>query len=181
MQGHRQSFFILFLFLVTSLASPPGTVAADTTEQAGDIAAALLAATAVGATAVNHDGEGFLQYGKSVLLSTGATAVLKYSVEEERPNGEDRSFPSLHTSFSFAAAEYLRKRYGWEYGLPAYAAASFVGYSRVESDNHYWHDVLAGAAIGIASSYLFTESYHGVRISGSAGKNYVAMQLSRSW
>ena len=172
---------MLFLFLATSLASPLDALAADTTEQAGDIVAALLTASAVGVTAVNHDGEGFLQYGQSALLSTGATVVLKYTIEEERPNGKDHSFPSLHTSFSFTAAEYMRKRYGWEYGLPAYAAASFVGYSRVESDNHYWHDVLAGAAIGIASSYLFSESYYGVRISANAGKNYVVMQLSRSW
>lgn len=180
-QRYLQPFLMLFLFLATSLASPLDAQAADTTEQAGDIVAALLTASAVGVTAVNHDGEGFLQYGQSALLSTGATVVLKYTIEEERPNGKDHSFPSLHTSFSFTAAEYMRKRYGWEYGLPAYAAASFVGYSRVESDNHYWHDVLAGAAIGIASSYLFSESYYGVRISANAGKNYVVMQLSRSW
>ncbi len=43
----------------------------------------------------------------------------------------------------------MRKRYGWDYGIPAYAAASFVGYSRVESGKHYAHDVVAGAAIGI--------------------------------
>ena len=181
MRRYMQLFIMLFLFLAAPIASPLDALAADTAGQAGDIIAALLTASAVGATAVNRDGEGFLQFGKSALLSTGATVALKYTIEEERPNGKDHSFPSLHTSFSFTAAEYMRKRYGCEYGLPAYAAASFVGYSRVESDKHYWHDVLAGAAIGIASSYLFTESYHGVRLSANAGKNYVVMQLSRGW
>ncbi len=33
--------------------------------------------------------------------------------------------------------------------VPAYAAASFVAYSRVESREHYPHDVVAGAGIGI--------------------------------
>ena len=52
----------------------------------------------------------------------------------------------------------MRERYGWGYGVPAYALASFVGYSRVESRQHYAPDVIAGAAIGILSSCLFTRS-----------------------
>jgi len=32
--------------------------------------------------------------------------------------------PSGHTAISFSPAEFLRKRYGWEWGLPGYAAAS---------------------------------------------------------
>ena len=58
----------------------------------------------------------------------------------------------------------MRKRYGWEYGIPAYVAATFVAYSRVESDQHYTRDVIAGAVIGIVSSYLFTDSYKGWQI-----------------
>jgi membrane-associated phospholipid phosphatase len=57
----------------------------------------------------------------------------------------------------------MRKRYGWEYGAPAYATASFVAYSRVESRKHYPHDMLAGAGIGILSSYIFTKPYKGWR------------------
>ena len=41
------------------------------------------------------------------------------------------------------------------------ALASFVGYSRVESREHYAHDVVAGAAVGILSSCLFTKPYRG--------------------
>ncbi|MOA60857.1 PAP2 superfamily protein [compost metagenome] len=40
--------------------------------------------------------------------------------------------------------------------MPAYVAAGAVGWSRVESDNHYWRDVIAGAAIATGFSYLFT-------------------------
>ena len=82
-----------------------------------------------------------------------ATYTLKYSVDEQRPNGGGQSFPSGHTSVAFAGAEFIRKEYGWGYGVPAYLAASFVGWSRVESHNHWTHDVLAGAAIGILSNH----------------------------
>lgn len=90
------------------------------------------------------------------LLRTGAmTYGLKYTVEEERPNGEDGSFPSGHTAVTFAGAEFIRKQYGWGWGAPAYAAAGFVGWSRVATDDHWWHDVLAGAAIGVLSNHDF--------------------------
>ncbi|SDZ06263.1 hypothetical protein [Nitrosomonas sp. Nm33] len=42
----------------------------------------------------------------------------------------------------------MRKRYGWKYGMPVYAVALFVAYSRVEPEQHHAHDVVAGAAIG---------------------------------
>jgi len=103
------------------------------------------------------------------LVESGATAVvvtygLKYTASETRPNGDSQSFPSAHTSCSFTAAEFLRKRYGWEYGVPAYLAAAFVGYCRVEGNYHYTHDVIAGAAIGILSSYFLTDPYKGWNI-----------------
>jgi hypothetical protein len=85
-------------------------------------------------------------------LTTGA---LKYSVNETRPNGGAHSFPSGHTSAAFTGAEFIRKEYGWGWGAPAYFAAGFVAWSRVEADKHYTHDVLAGAAIGILANHDF--------------------------
>lgn len=75
----------------------------------------------------------------------------------------------------------MRKRYGWEYGLPAYALASFVGYSRVESRQHYAHDVIAGASIGIVSSYLFTKPYRGWNMELEADSRYFGFRLSRNF
>jgi len=82
-----------------------------------------------------------------------ATYSLKYAVDEQRPNGHGESFPSGHTSVAFAGAEFIRKQYGWGWGLPAYVSASVVGWSRVEAGKHWTHDVLAGAAIGILSNH----------------------------
>jgi membrane-associated phospholipid phosphatase len=88
------------------------------------------------------------------LVRAGAvTYGLKYSVDETRPNGGEGSFPSGHTAVTFAGAEFIRKQYGWKWGAPAYAAASFVGWSRVHTDDHWTHDVLVGALIGFSSNY----------------------------
>ena len=88
-----------------------------------------------------------------------ATYGLKYAIDAERPNGAGQSFPSGHTALSFTGAAFLNKHYGWKAGVPAYLAASYVGWSRVHSNNHYWSDVLAGAAIGIASNYFMGDPH----------------------
>ena len=75
----------------------------------------------------------------------------------------------------------MRKRYGWEYGIPAYAAASFVAYSRVEANEHYPHDVIAGAAIGILSSFIFTRPYKGWNVQAEAGGGYYGIRFTRSF
>jgi membrane-associated phospholipid phosphatase len=94
-----------------------------------------------------------------LLLAVGrtwaVTAGLKYSINETRPNGESRSFPSGHTSIAFTGAEFIRTEYGWRWAAPAYVAAGFVGWSRVEAKKHYVHDVLAGAALGVLANHDF--------------------------
>jgi membrane-associated phospholipid phosphatase len=169
--------FVILLCLTFSI----NVYASDGIETAGDVLLIILPATAVGLTAGFRDSKGTLQFGESAALTLGATYGLKYAITEERPNGENHSFPSAHTSVSFASAEFMRKRYGWQYGIPAYAAALFVAYSRVESRQHYTHDVIAGAAIGIGCSYLFTKPYEGWNIQAEADHKYYGMRLSHTW
>ena len=156
--------------------------AAGGIETAGDVLTAVLPAAAGGLMLGHKDGTGAWQFAESTALTLGVTYLLKFTVAEERPNNEDRqSFPSAHTSVSFASAEFIRKRYGWEYGIPAYAAASFVAFSRVDSRQHYAHDVIAGAAIGIASSYLFARPYKDWNIKAEADRGYYGIRVSRAW
>jgi membrane-associated phospholipid phosphatase len=68
-------------------------------------------------------------------------------------------FPLGHTSTTFQSTALIQKRYGWKYGIPAYALAGFTGYSRINADKHDILDVLAVAAIGIGCSYLFNTPY----------------------
>lgn len=149
---------LIFVLVLTSTSLIPA-YAGDDIEFMGDIALMTLSATAVGVTLVQDDREGLLQYSKSLFVTLGTTALLKYSIDEERPNGKAHSFPSAHTSMAFSGATFLQKRYGWKSGIPALITASFVGWSRIESDNHYFKDVVAGAAIGAISSYFFTDTY----------------------
>jgi membrane-associated phospholipid phosphatase len=154
---------------------------ADGIQKAGDVLQVVLPVTAAGMTLIYKDGKGALQFAESEALTIGVTAGLKYSIHETGPNGDSNSFPSAHTSISFSAAEFIRKRYGWEYGIPAYVAATFVGWSRVESREHYTRDVVAGAAIGIGSSYPFTEPYKGWKIQPEFGGRYYGIRLSCTW
>lgn len=128
--------------------------------QASSAGRDLLVAAALGVPAVQGDWRGDLQAAGSLLAAGGTTYVLKELVHEQRPDrSDDRSFPSGHTSISFAAAATLEKRYGWKAGLPALAVAGFVGLARVEADKHYVHDVVAGAAIGTLSGLLLTSRH----------------------
>ncbi len=155
--------------------------AGDFAEKTGDILQYVLPATAAGMTLIHKDGKGAGQFGASAALTMGITYGLKYTVDETRPSGGSRSFPSAHTSISFSAAEFMRKRYGWEYGIPAYAAATFVGYSRVESREHYIHDVIAGALIGIASSYLLVTPYKGWQLRPEINGKYFGLRIAGHW
>lgn len=161
--------------------------AGDAIETSGDILQFALPTLALGATVFHRseedgrrwDRRGTLEFAESFALTAGVTYALKYTVDETRPNGGQNSFPSGHTSAAFSSAEFLRERYGWEWGVPAYAAASWVAYSRVESDNHYPKDVIAGAGIGILSSYIFTHPYHGWHVEVSGDTRSFGLSLSR--
>lgn len=114
-------------------------------------------AAAAYSTAVG-DVEALDDFMAAYVLSTIATVALKDVTHKRRPDGSNyRSFPSGHTKTSFVAAAYLHRRYGFETALPAYLAASFVGYSRIHSKKHYPIDVLAGAGLAIGTVFAIVE------------------------
>ena len=91
----------------------------------------------------------------SFLCETIIVNGLKLAVKEQRPNGTAyNSFPSGHTATAFTGAELVRLEYGWGWGAAAYAAATVVGWSRVEHQCHWWWDTAAGAIIGVASAQI---------------------------
>lgn len=141
------------------VASPAQAKSPHGWDQASTAAAGVVAALAIGVPLARSDDAGIEQAGLSMAAGAGSAFALKALVDEQRPDGSDRhSFPSGHTSLSFAAAASLENRYGWQVGAPAFALASFVGMARVEAKRHHWYDVVAGAAIGSASGFLLTHS-----------------------
>nr|WP_260260731.1 phosphatase PAP2 family protein [Vibrio intestinalis] len=134
----------------------------DTWDKISDISTYGLVATAALIPTYHRDWQGLKQAGFSIGVASGVGLIGKSLVDKERPDGSDNdSFPSNHTANAFASATTLQQRYGWEVGIPAYGVAILAGIARVEAEEHYYSDVLAGAAIGIASGYFLTDQYQG--------------------
>jgi hypothetical protein len=81
-------------------------------------------------------------------VSGATTLALKLAVDNRTPNNKPLAWPSGHTASSFTVASVLDEFYGHEIGIPAYAAAGFVGYRMMESGDHWASDVLFGGVLG---------------------------------
>jgi len=105
--------------------------------------------------------------GVSILFAGAITTTLKFAVHRTRPftaypdliykkgTGGSLSFPSGHTTLAFATATSLSLAFPrWYVIAPAYTYAIAVGYSRMYLGMHYPSDVVVGALIGIAASFL---------------------------
>lgn len=136
----------------------------DGITKTGDVLTYFVPLAALGTTAFLKDRDGSIELTKSVVVTMAIVGGLKYSVRSRRPNGDPYSFPSGHAAITYSSAEFLRKRYGWQYGAPAYVLATFVGYSRVRANEHHYRDMAAAAAIGIVTTHLLTTPYHGWHI-----------------
>ena len=139
----------------------------------GDILQMAIPAVALGSTFIWNDDttkptwQFVKAYGTSLVLQQ----ALKHIVLKPRPDGSDNySFPSGHTTSAFSGASFIQRRYGWKYGVPSYLLASFVGYSRIQAKKHDGWDVLAGATIGIGTSYLFTKPYAKTKVDVSLNR-----------
>jgi membrane-associated phospholipid phosphatase len=129
-------------------------------ENAGTAVAVALPVLAGGLTVYNSDWVGLAELGADTLATVGTAYALKHFVHEERPDHSDfQSFPSDTAALAFAPAQFLWDRYGWQVGLPAYAAAGFVGWSRVDANKHHWYDVAASAGFAFGFSKIFTTRY----------------------
>lgn len=172
------------LILSITIITQSNARAASGTEITGDILQILIPASGYGATYFKDDQEGRVQFYKSFATNLGVTYALKYAINKPRPeNIGGQSFPSGHTAAAFQGAAFIHLRYGWEYSIPAYLGASFVGWSRVEgeSDKHYATDVFAGAAIGILSAYVFTTPYKDLTVAPIAGNGVYGFALTGQW
>ncbi len=135
-------------------------------------------------TAVTRPVDGWRGFGKDVLVLTetlamtaGLTNFLKYAVGRTRPYSyidtlpEDvrtekdagLSFPSGHTSMSFAMATswswlYMKRHPDSPAVVPiwvgSYAIATTTALLRPVAGKHFWTDIIAGAALGIGIGLL---------------------------
>lgn len=140
------------------LIIPAENLLADWKTDTGDVLQIALPLSALGGTYIADDEEGRWMLVKGFALNTATVHTTKFAVDKWRPAGQNGdSFPSGHTAAAFGGASFIQTRYGYSYGVPAYALATFVGYSRIISENHYADDVLAGASLAMMSNWAFTE------------------------
>ncbi len=128
--------------------------------------------------------QSLIAHGIAALLANG----LKHLIGRPRPkfvhagdwhmalswaSGLD-SFPSGHSTASFAVATVLAKRFPL-FGPLCIAIALFVALSRVLRGSHFPTDVLGGAVIGILSGFIATAPLRQWRTSIQEGLRYAAM------
>jgi len=126
-------------------------------------AAVLGTGLIVNDSTIKHKG---LFIATSLVLTSGITVIMKYSVNRLRPfktypdiekmsSAGSKSFPSGHTSEAFSTATSLSLAYPkWYVITPSFLWASLVGYSRMDLGVHYPSDVAVGAVVGAGSAYL---------------------------
>lgn len=137
---------------------------------------ALVYGTAIAADSAKWKETGEMM-GEAVILADASTFLIKESVGRGRPNvsvskGEFKpfrfknnydSFPSMHTSSSFALASVLAATSESLVMKTAYyTAATFVAFSRLYKNKHWASDVVFGAALGELCGRVVT-SYHASR------------------
>lgn len=152
---------LVTLLMVLGVSPSVHALSNGTWADISDVGVFTLMGSSVAIPAVGKDWKGFRQAGYSLASAQGISLLGKALVHEERPdNTDNNSFPSGHASMAFASATTIYRRRGWKLGFPAYALATLTASARVGAKKHYWHDVVAGAAAGIASGWLFTDAFN---------------------
>ncbi|MBI5364673.1 MAG: phosphatase PAP2 family protein [Planctomycetes bacterium] len=118
--------------------------------------------------AVSNGDTRFLEVSsEAIALTLASTQMLKMAVNRPRPDHTSQdSFPSGHTSFAFAGATLLARRWadthdGSALGYVLYLPAAYVGVSRLEGERHWLSDITFGAALGMFVSHLVYDAHYG--------------------
>ncbi len=173
-----QKISISLIILLLSVS----VYAKTNTEKIGDFLSLAIPLGAYGTTLYLDDKEGQYQFYKSYGVTLATTLILKNTIKEKRPDNDDMdSFPSGHTSSAFSGATFIYKRYGLEYAIVPYLGAIYTAYSRVHSNRHYTRDVVAGAAIGVVSSWYFVSPYKNLKITPEMGGDYKGIRFNFKW
>lgn len=111
---------------------------------------------AIHATSLMNEDEELRSFSKAMLSAYAinglSTVAIKGIANTDRPsdtwNNGEYGFPSFHASSSTAIAAVLDEYYGPTAGVPAYALAGLISWSRIDQRDHDLSDVVFGAAMG---------------------------------
>ncbi len=154
---------------------------AGSVETSGDVLRLAIPAGAYAVAWHRDDDEGRKQFLKSFTATVATAYALKKVVDRERPNGKDEAFPSGHAATSFAGAAFLHRRYGWQKAWPAYLLSAYVGWTRIDADEHDTVDVLAGAAIAFGWNWLLVDPRGRVQVTPAVSDGAVGLSFAMRW
>jgi len=175
----------LAVTLVASLAAGAAAPCQALSQKTlGRVLATALPVATLGTELYRGDGEGAWQYALSFTTTLLSTEVLKRVTHVERPDGSDhRSFPSGHAARAFSAAAYVRERHGLGVAAPLYAAALYVGYTRVNADQHHWTDIAGAALVAeVAALWLVQRAPEArVAVVQAFDRHFAGVNFSARW
>ena len=90
---------------------------------------------------------------RAQVVSSTLMYGIKQAVRRDRPTGECCSFPSGHSTVTFATASVLERHFGYRASWPMWIIAGYVATSRLIDNRHFASDVVFGAALGVASGW----------------------------
>jgi len=95
---------------------------------------------------------------EALLVTVISAEILKFVTNRKRPDDSDHlSFPSGHASSTASVAASVSEMYDWDLriAVPLYLVTAFVGASRIQTNEHYLSDVIAGITLGtlVGSSF----------------------------
>ncbi len=161
----KKELFVLLLCLLSASLQASGqeavpyklSSAQKAVKKSTTMGCLLPSAAGFAASVWQKDWVGLRQLALTTSVALAANYALELSVTKDRPDHtEHHAMPSTHTLLAFSGAAFVQRRYGWKWGLPAYALSAYVAWGRVYSKRHDVWDVLVGAAIGVGSAYAFT-------------------------
>lgn len=161
-RGFARACAVLFggVALLAATVSPAAAAGSDL-RKAGNIVVIALPAAAVGIS-LAHDGDwkGLGEFAISTGLTVGSAYLIRELVRENRPDHSD-----MHTltppdlALADASANYLWSRYGWKYGVPAYALRFVVSEGLTDAKKNHWYDTLATSALAFTFNYAFVTNW----------------------
>ena len=166
----KRTFLFIFFFSLFSFNSKGKTVYT----QWGDYNQFTVPLFSFGLSWYHKDYKSMRLLAKSYISTQGITHFSKKLFNTTRPNGGNHSFPSGHTSSAFSGVNFLYKRYGKAFAIPAFIIASSVGHSRMKGKYHHFADVLAGALLSLGIDEFF---FKDIEITPLFAKNYKGLNF----
>lgn len=180
-----RNLLICVIIAVFGLHALPAIAGDGPSVAATDILTAVVPLTGFAVAYFTDDIEGQKQWLRNTGVNQVLTTALRVGFNEtslgERPNGHPYGFPSGHQAFITSGAAFLGERYGWKWGTPAYAAAAYVAYVRVDEDKHHWRDVIASSAIAYGVALMTVTPENATYLAPVIGPDFLGLRWERSF